>query len=84
MSIGEIAAKSFGIMRRYFDNKPATKAAFATDGWLSTGDLGSIDELGYLHIQGRLKDMIIRGDANVFLVRLKTCSSRPGLPTDRT
>jgi long-subunit acyl-CoA synthetase (AMP-forming) len=52
--------RGYGIMRGYFDNEPATRAALAADGWLRTGDLGSIDELGYLHIQGRLKDMIIR------------------------
>jgi fatty-acyl-CoA synthase len=65
-SIGEISARSYGIMRGYFDNEPATKAALAADGWLRTGDLGSIDEFGYLRIQGRLKDMIIRGGENVF------------------
>jgi fatty-acyl-CoA synthase len=65
-SIGEISARGYGIMRGYFDNEPATRAALAADGWLRTGDLGSIDELGYLHIQGRLKDMIIRGGENVF------------------
>ena len=65
-SVGEIAARGYGIMRGYFDNEPATNAALTTDGWLRTGDLGSIDELGYLRIQGRLKDMIIRGGENVF------------------
>jgi fatty-acyl-CoA synthase len=65
-SIGEISARGYGIMCGYFDNEPATKAALAAVGWLRTGDLGCIDELGYLHIQGRLKDMIIRGGENVF------------------
>ena len=53
-------------MRGYFDNDAATKASLDSDGWLRTGDLGSIDELGYLRIQGRLKDMIIRGGENIF------------------
>jgi fatty-acyl-CoA synthase len=64
--VGEIAARSYGIMQGYFDNEPATKAALTPDGWLRTGDLGSIDERGYLHIQGRLKEMIIRGGENIF------------------
>jgi fatty-acyl-CoA synthase len=65
-SVGEILAKSYGVMRGYFDNEPATRAALTGDGWLRTGDLGSIDERGYLRIQGRLKEMIIRGGENIF------------------
>jgi fatty-acyl-CoA synthase len=64
--VGEILARGYGIMRGYFENEPATRAALTGDGWLRTGDLGSIDALGYLHIQGRLKEMIIRGGENIF------------------
>jgi fatty-acyl-CoA synthase len=79
-SVGEIAAKGYGIMRGYFENEPATKAALTTDGWLRTGDLGSIDERGYLRIQGRLKDMIIRGGENVFPREIEdVLFSHPGI-----
>jgi fatty-acyl-CoA synthase len=65
-TIGEILVRSYGVMQGYFDNEAATREALGTDGWLRTGDLGSIDALGYLRIQGRLKEMIIRGGENVF------------------
>jgi fatty-acyl-CoA synthase len=65
-AIGEIMARSYSVMRGYFDNEPATHAVLGPNGWLRTGDLGSIDTLGYVRIQGRLKDMIIRGGENVF------------------
>ena len=44
----------------------ATRRVLGDDGWLHTGDLGSIDEHGYCRVQGRLKDMIIRGGENVY------------------
>ena len=65
-AVGEIVVRSYGVMRGYFENEPATRAVLGADGWLRTGDLGSIDALGYLRVQGRLKDMIIRGGENVF------------------
>jgi fatty-acyl-CoA synthase len=53
-------------MKDYFDNPDATAKAINSDGWLLTGDLGSMDRLGYCRVQGRLKDMIIRGGENVY------------------
>jgi acyl-CoA synthetase (AMP-forming)/AMP-acid ligase II len=44
----------------------ATASGIDDDGWLHTGDLGTIDERGYCKIQGRLKDMIIRGGENIY------------------
>jgi fatty-acyl-CoA synthase len=44
----------------------ATASAIDVDGWLHTGDLGAMDERGYCKIQGRLKDMIIRGGENIY------------------
>ena len=44
----------------------ATAAAIDADGWLHTGDLGTMDERGYCRIEGRLKDMIIRGGENIY------------------
>lgn len=65
-TVGEICARGYSIMTDYFDNPDATRAAIDPDGWLHTGDLGSLDEYGYLRIQGRAKDMIIRGGENIY------------------
>jgi acyl-CoA synthetase (AMP-forming)/AMP-acid ligase II len=53
-------------MTGYLDDPEATAAAIDADGWLHTGDLGSMDERGYCRIGGRLKDMIIRGGENIY------------------
>jgi fatty-acyl-CoA synthase len=63
---GEVCACGYGVMLGYFDDDAATKAAIDNGGWLHTGDLGSIDDAGYLRIHGRLRDMIIRGGAYVY------------------
>ena len=62
---GEVWFRGPAVMRGYWDNEPATREVFC-DGWLRSGDLGVIDECGYLHIVGRIKDMIIVGSANVY------------------
>jgi long-chain acyl-CoA synthetase len=54
------------IMKGYLDNPQATRAAFFEDGWFRTGDIGLLDENGYLYIVDRLKDMIITGGENVY------------------
>ena len=53
-------------MKAYFDDPKSTAEALDTEGWLHTGDLGSMDADGYCRIQGRLKDMIIRGGENIY------------------
>ena len=53
-------------MHGYYDDPEATAAAIDADGWFHTGDLASMDERGYLRIEGRLKDMIIRGGENIY------------------
>ena len=65
-TIGEICSRGYCNMLRYNDNPEATKATIGEDGWLHTGDLGSMDERGYVKITGRLKEMIIRGGENLF------------------
>jgi fatty-acyl-CoA synthase len=53
-------------MTGYLDAPDDTAAAVDPDGWLHTGDLASMDERGYCRIEGRLKDMIIRGGENIY------------------
>jgi fatty-acyl-CoA synthase len=63
---GEIQLRSYGVMLGYFEDEAATRAAFTWDGWLRTGDLGSLDESGYVRVQGRIREMIIRGGENIY------------------
>jgi fatty-acyl-CoA synthase len=63
---GEICARGYNIMKGYYKMPEATAAAIDSEGWLHTGDLGTVDENGYLKITGRLKDMIIRGGENIY------------------
>lgn len=61
---GEIAVRGPNVMREYLKNPDATAATFSGD-WLRTGDLGRIDEDGYVFVTGRLKELIIKGGENI-------------------
>jgi long-chain acyl-CoA synthetase len=63
--IGEICVRSPSVMLGYWGQPQATAEAIE-DGWLRTGDLGYLDEDGYLYVVDRKKDLIIRGGFNVF------------------
>jgi len=63
---GELCTRGYHVMTGYLDAPDDTAAAIDTDGWLHTGDLASMDERGYCRIEGRLKDMIIRGGENIY------------------
>ncbi len=56
---GEVLLKGHMVFQGYWDNEAATKAMIDEDGWLHTGDIGALDEEGYLAITGRKKDLII-------------------------
>jgi len=65
-SLGEIAVRGPGVMKGYYRQPGETAQAFDEEGFFLTGDLGMIDEEGYLHIIGRRKELIIRGGFNVY------------------
>jgi fatty-acyl-CoA synthase len=64
--VGEICARGPSAMIGYHGNDAATTETLDRDGWLHTGDLGTMDERGYVRITGRVKEMIIRGGENHF------------------
>ena len=69
--IGQIGGRGASLMLGYFDDQAATEAAFNAQGWFMTGDLGWMDDAGYLRITGRLKDVIIRGGRNIYPARIE-------------
>jgi fatty-acyl-CoA synthase len=66
-------------MLKYWDNPEATNQVLDNARWMHTGDLAMIDEDGYIHISGRIKDLIIRGGENIakrnrrFLISISKC-----------
>ena len=65
-AVGEIAIKGFGTMKGYYKLPDQTAEVLDEDGWFFTGDLGSLNEEGYLTIVGRKKELIIRGGFNIY------------------
>lgn len=62
---GELCVRGDNVMKGYYNNEAATRAAIDDDGWLSTGDQATMDADGYVRITGRIKDIIIRGGENI-------------------
>jgi acyl-coenzyme A synthetase/AMP-(fatty) acid ligase len=63
--VGELAVKGPNVCVGFFDDPVRTSATFTPDGWLRTGDLGMVDEDGYVTVVGRKKETIIRGGLNI-------------------
>jgi fatty-acyl-CoA synthase len=63
---GEIITRGYHVMKGYYKMPEATRQAVDENGWLHTGDIGTMDEDGNFRITGRLKDMIIRGGENIY------------------
>ncbi|MBP5475213.1 MAG: AMP-binding protein [Methanomicrobium sp.] len=63
---GEICARGYVVMKCYYNNPSATRQTIDANGWNHTGDLGIMDEEGYVKIVGRLKEMVIRGGENIY------------------
>jgi len=78
--VGEVLLRGPTTMAHYLDDPEATAAAFTDDGWLRTGDLGMLDERGYLRIVGRSKDMFIVGGFNAYPAEIEDVLRRhPGI-----
>ena len=63
---GEVVCRGYNVMKGYYKLPEATAQAIDAEGWLHSGDLGTMDAHGYFRITGRIKDMIIRGGENVY------------------
>jgi fatty-acyl-CoA synthase len=63
---GELCSRGYIVMLGYWNNEQATRLAIDAARWMHTGDLATMDELGYVNIVGRIKDMIIRGGENIY------------------
>jgi fatty-acyl-CoA synthase len=68
---GEICARGYQAMLGYFEMPGRTAETIDPDGWVHTGDLGVLDDRGYLQVTGRLKDMIIRGGENIYATEIE-------------
>ncbi|MEA5360538.1 AMP-binding protein [Amycolatopsis sp., V23-08] len=64
--VGELCTRGYHVMHGYFDRPDQTAEAIDPAGWLHTGDLATMDDEGYLRIEGRVKEMIIRGGENIY------------------
>jgi len=89
---GEICARGYQQLIEYLNDPDSTSAAVDDEGFVHTGDLGSMDERGYITLTGRLKDLIIRGGENIAPAEIENClaahpsvleASVVGLPDSR-
>ena len=78
--VGQIGGRGASLMLGYFDDQIATEQSFNASGWFMTGDLGWMDENGFLRIVGRKKDIILRGGHNIYPARIEALAARhPGI-----
>jgi len=68
---GEVQVRGPNVMRGYWNDPKATEATFAPGGWFRTGDLGRVDDEGFLWIMGRSRDVIISGGENIYPAELE-------------
>jgi acyl-CoA synthetase (AMP-forming)/AMP-acid ligase II len=69
---GEILVRGYNVMQGYFENPEATAEAIDADGWLHTGDVGTMDDRGYLDITDRIKDVFIVGGFNAYPAEIES------------
>ncbi len=89
--VGEVMARGVGLMQGYWNREKETLEAFR-DGWLRSGDMGFVDDKGFLFIVDRLKDMIVSGGENVYSAEVENALARHpavatcaviGIPSER-
>jgi acyl-CoA synthetase (AMP-forming)/AMP-acid ligase II len=89
---GEVFIRGASVMLQYLDDPAATSEVLSPDGWLRTGDIGTLDEAGNLRIVGRKKDMFIVGGFNAYPAEIENVLLRHpdiedaaviGIPDDR-
>ena len=77
---GEVWTRSPCVMKGYWGKPKETSEAVTADGWLRTGDIGQVDDEGYLYLTDRLKDMIISGGENIYPAEVENVlHSYPGV-----
>jgi acyl-CoA synthetase (AMP-forming)/AMP-acid ligase II len=77
---GEIWCRGFNVMRSYLNNPEETAKTITDDGWLKTGDIGVMDEDGYVRITDRIKDMFIVGGFNCYPAEIEnSLCNMPGV-----
>ncbi|OOR91898.1 fatty acid--CoA ligase [Moraxella caviae] len=65
-ALGEICVRGYSVMAGYWDDEQKTREVIDEHGWMHTGDIGKMDDEGYVQIKGRIKDIVIRGGENLF------------------
>ena len=73
--VGEIWVKGSPVIKGYL-NRPDATSSSIIDGWLQTGDIGRIDEHGFIYIVDRKKDMVLRGGENIYCAEVEACVFR--------
>ena len=73
---GEIQLRGVTVTPGYWQRDDLTQEAFTPDGWLRTGDLGNVDDDGFLHITGRIKEIVIRGGENIAPIEIENVAYR--------
>ena len=68
---GQIGGRGASLMLGYFDDQEVTESSFNATGWFMTGDIGWMDEKGYLRVTGRKKDIILRGGHNIYPAKIE-------------
>jgi acyl-CoA synthetase len=68
---GQIGGRGASLMLGYFDDQETTEGSFNSAGWFMTGDIGWMDEKGYLRVTGRKKDIILRGGHNIYPAKIE-------------
>jgi len=68
---GELCTRGYSTMLGYWEDKSKTEAAISATQWYHTGDIGSMDSDGYVMLNGRIKDMVIRGGENIYPVEVE-------------